>query len=927
MFAALVASSTATAHDGSIAWRTIETPHGRVHFPQTHAALGARVAVVFEDAWRTLTPIFGYAPSAPIEITVDDYADSANGFASPLPFSRIHVRAYPPRWHEDLFGHGDWLRLLVFHEFAHVLHLEQHGGIAKWVNGVLGRVYMPNLYLPRLMVEGIAVWAESRFVGADAHGRGRINSPQFMMQLRAMALDGTLPRLSELTGNPLKWPRGNGWYLFGGFLIDYQVRTYGRDKLMRFIRAYGSRPVPYAINLLYQEIYGISVARMWDDAIAELLRRAHRERRLREYGIDPPREVTAILAIAVPHTEPVRLAHDGTRITFDGETKGRIRFHPDGRHLVYVQTPNDGLDRIVSLDVVTRKKRTLHHCALHCSEPVWTADGRRLLWLQIQPHGRLYSFNDVMARDFAAGFAPLGPVRRLTTGARARCLTVDKAGKPEFLRTTAGGTDRPIPSGDPQADTEHGTILRLRNVGSFRDVWRADGARPLLVSTRGVLSFAQAGEHIALVVPHGTGHEIHIAGYPKPSRRPALAHVKPPSHAPDVEAAGLSVDEPYRAVASLRPRSWRPVVFINGEALPTNTTLGVQVGGRDALELLRYEATAQTDLELDFPLLTGSLTMFKWEPTWLVAGTYLHTAGWARRAYRWYLLRRRLAIGTVGGSWRYPVGRAAWDFSLNYRFEHAAMRDDVGWFDRTAGLADPFGPPPITPFAGTTATLTLGAAWTRSEFYLNSVTAERKQRYAVFVTVGNRWLLSDRPRLRGDLHVERAWPLGGHRVLQWRARLGVGAVIDEQAAPFTVQGLAPFDANTLLFGGAGGDFSVVRGFVQPLGVGVHELRGHGLGWSSMQVHLPLRAIGSGFDALPFYLGRAWAVAFVDAAAVWDASPEVRDEPRGSGWAVSLGAELRVGLEVGYISQGALALGAAWSTGTYSGSQVYIRLAP
>ena len=267
---------TAAAHDGEIRWRTIHTAHAQVHFPASHRALAEHVADVFEDGWRELTPVFNYRAVTPVHVTIDDYVDATNGFANPRPYDRIHMRAYPPRWLDDLAGHGDWVRLLIFHELAHLLHLGNHAGVAKIVNTVLGRTYLPNQYLPRLLVEGIAVWAESRKRGFDRNGRGRIDSPQFMMKLRSLLLDAAMPKLQELTGRPLRWPRGNGWYLYGSLLVDHQVRHYGEAKLRAFIHAYGSRPVPFAVNALYKKIYGVSALQMWRDAVSELRRRVRR---------------------------------------------------------------------------------------------------------------------------------------------------------------------------------------------------------------------------------------------------------------------------------------------------------------------------------------------------------------------------------------------------------------------------------------------------------------------------------------------------------------------------------------------------------------------------------------------------------------------------------------------------------------------------
>lgn len=923
---ALAAVEDAAAHDGAIRWRTLQTAHAQIHFPANRRALARHTADVFEDGWAALTPVFNYRPATPVHVTIDDYSDDANGFATPRPFDRIHMRAYPPRWIDDLAGHGDWVRLLIFHELAHVLHLGHHGGVAKVVNAVVGRTYLPNQYLPRLLVEGIAVWAETRHRGFDRGGRGRIDSPQYMMKLRAFVLDNALPELDELTGRPLKWPRGNGWYLFGSVLVDYQVRRYGQAKLIEFIAAYGSRPVPYAINQLYRQIYGISAVRMWRDAMMELRRRVRREHRLRDHGITPSVRAEEVLATHVPTAAPpAQLPDEGTRVTFTGEAKGRIRLHPTLPIAVYVRAPNDGLARVEAIDLRSRRVWTLRVCELSCHEPVFSPDGLTLWWSESRPWHRLYAFEDTFRARVVGDVSRLSEIRRVTVGARVRQLRAPSGRRGRDVHGAA--PNRTVAAADVRRGYDPQGSWALVDTGSFRDL--ACRGQVILRARRGIRSFAvdEARNLAVTVSPHSVGDEIHIAQLPTDWRERCVAggaptRFVPPAIPPTTRAA----ERAYSPWAVMRPRRWQPVVAINGELSAANTTLGLTFDGRDAVNLHEYEVLAQTDLELEKPLVTGSWVLRAFEPTWSFAGSWVNSWTWLTRGPWLYWLRDRRLIGRVAGSWRYPWLRDAIDVSAAYRVAHHQLRNG----DRARRLLqsyDPFGPVPREPFTGTTSLLSVGASWGRSERYSNSIATEKIWRYSVFLSYASPLLLSQTPQLRGDLHAERAWPLGGHRVLQWRGRVGWGRVYADRGTPYSIAGLPDLDPQALLFGGAGQDFSVVRGFEQPAGDGVKQLQGHALAWSSLQVHLPLRDLGRGFDTLPFFLGRLWLVVFADGAAVWDRGETKRAVPNGTGWTASAGAELRFDLEVGYVSQGALVLGAARAFGDVSSGQWYLRLAP
>lgn len=425
-------SSTVTrpalAGDGNIRWLTMALPEADLHYPAQHEALAHTVAATWQDARKALAPLFNARPRPRLQLTMDDYVDGANGYATPLPYDRLHLQAYPPEVLSDLADHGDWVRALTFHEYAHILHMGDVTGLPRLGNLLLGRQFFPNGAMPRMLLEGIATWVETRHTGAETAvaGRGgRIGSAQFGALLRAAALDGTLPQsLAELTGRPLRWPRGNSWYLYGSLLIDHLVRRFGQERLRQFMGLYGQQVVPYGVQSLARQVWGASLERLWRDAVSE-------ERRSIQ------RQWLALTGELLPANGDLQRAMlsrwqaegDGVRLSSDGEWRGRIRPTVDGRGALLAHGPRDGLARIELFRAATdatAPPTNLHTCELDCDEPFQTKDGNWLIFSESRNLERLYLHRELVA-------VPLGPGQQdampLTKGMRGRSFSLDDSGQ------------------------------------------------------------------------------------------------------------------------------------------------------------------------------------------------------------------------------------------------------------------------------------------------------------------------------------------------------------------------------------------------------------------------------------------------------------------------------------------------------------------
>ena len=249
-------------------WHTIETAHFRVHYSTGLESEARRGAVNAERAWAELSTELK-APRGKVDLVVADNVDYVNGYATPIPNNRIVIYAHPPIDTPELRNYDDWSRLVITHELTHIFHLDRAEGLWKLGRYVFGRhpALFPNAYQPAWLVEGLAVYYESRVTGV-----GRLEGPEHHMIARAAAEARRVPRLSEVSRETSRFPGGETVYAYGGLIIDYLSRTRGPDKIGKFIDQTSRIILPLSLNARAKRVFGISFENAWRDWRDSLVR-------------------------------------------------------------------------------------------------------------------------------------------------------------------------------------------------------------------------------------------------------------------------------------------------------------------------------------------------------------------------------------------------------------------------------------------------------------------------------------------------------------------------------------------------------------------------------------------------------------------------------------------------------------------------------
>ena len=328
-------------------------PRVTVHFHQGLEAMARQTAALATEILERHEARYGVHVGR-VNLVLADVEDDPNGFASPLPFPLVHVRAVAPDGSEDFGNYDDWLRLLLTHELLHIVHLDEARGVIRFGRKVLGRApfLFPNASTPTWMVEGLATYEETQ---GTAFGRGR--NPDARMVLRMAALEGDFVREDGAVAGLDRWPGGQGSYFFGeAFLSDLAARS-GAAVLPDLARVHSGRVLPFLDEYTARKVTGATFHALWTQWRLNSRSAFEREAEaIRAQGLTPSRALT-------------------TR----GIRQSGPRFSPDGHWIAYTDR---NLTRYRSIHIVSRDGGTEHALVKRNggSSVAWTPDGHALVY-------------------------------------------------------------------------------------------------------------------------------------------------------------------------------------------------------------------------------------------------------------------------------------------------------------------------------------------------------------------------------------------------------------------------------------------------------------------------------------------------------------------------------------------------------------------
>lgn len=909
--------------DPSLTWETLETPHFSIHFHQGEAPIAAEAARHAEEAHTRLTQRLRWAPSGKTQLVLIDHADTVQGEATPFPYNTIYINPYPPAAGIlTPIRYRHWLRAIIFHEYTHIVQLDQAAGLPKVFRYLFGRAILPNVWQPLWLIEGLATYEESE-AGTTDRSYGTFSE----MILRTAILEDRFKSIDQ-AHLPDSWPAGMTPYYYGAAFHLFFRDRYGEDKIAEWSNQYSARLIPFFVESNAENVLDARLGNLWWEWKNSLDQKYRRQaERLKEKGITPTSPLTPpdFWKLA-PVPSP-----DGKRIAY---TEINRREYPEIRFIPAEGAPNRDPRREAG------SIRRNSDAGLS-----WAPDGKSIVFSQMEVVSNFSTYSDLYRFDLEKE-----QLRRLTWGLRAkdpdfspdgrRILFVRQELDRSVLSIWEGGETRPLLTGErdqffatPRWSPDGRRILlsvwsngnqdialfdldsnRLDRLTSdaaldFTPVWSPDGEVVLFVSDReGIFDlFAYAlsdrqfyrvtrllgGGFTPFVSPdsksiffssyHATGFEIATIPYDRSAWK-AISIEAPPERpsadAPSpIEAAGPV--HPYFEPATLLPRFWVPLLGADEEG----TTVGLLTGSTDPLGKDRYflnlfYGSESERLSYQFDYWNDHLT-----PT-------LHFQWWDRADPH-----RDLLIFPDGAEGTY------WERNRHFRFETifpflAFERQyflSVGYQREALSSLTDLDRSRVVPEEGVLSGLRLSWLYNSAHEFGYSISPEEGRTLFVTEEIFRR-------KFGGDFNRRRT--IGGWReyyTLPWpnqvlAAQLSGGMAHGDLLVQrsFQVGGLtAPFvDFQDEPF--------LLRGYP------AREFRGERALSLSVEYRFPLRNVERGWDTYPLFVRRLHATFFGDLGDAW--RPGERGPSLKGGIGGSIGTDLYLGYYLPLRLQGGIARG-------------------
>ncbi|HEY9054036.1 MAG TPA: hypothetical protein VIO60_04380 [Rectinemataceae bacterium] len=261
---------------GLTALGRMDTERFSIYYPARFEIQAERLAAKADSILAELSGLLGSTvPSRRIPVLISDLEIDLNGYFTPYPSNRIVILLAPAPPGSSLAGMDDELIQVFLHELVHFLTTNTRSAFWSALSFLAGDYLASSGWVsPYSLVEGTAVWAESR-----PGPSGRLNDPAALESVfREVAL-GEERGLWEVSGLEDQPGSGGLAYDYGALFIEYIVERYGSEAPKKlwsemgkgnFIAGFeGSAGIPGAA----ERALGAEGRKLWADFLAWLKKR------------------------------------------------------------------------------------------------------------------------------------------------------------------------------------------------------------------------------------------------------------------------------------------------------------------------------------------------------------------------------------------------------------------------------------------------------------------------------------------------------------------------------------------------------------------------------------------------------------------------------------------------------------------------------
>ena len=268
LFAALAYLPGADALDPGLRWYTLEGAHFKLSYHAGEEQLAQHALDVAEQVASTLDPWLEWQPKDKVYVVLTDHVDLPNGLTTSFPRDHIELYVSPPDGLDSLEDFDDWFRLLITHEYTHILQLDKATGAPGFMQHFFGRnlFLLPGTFQPTALLEGLAVYDETD----QTLRSGRGQSSLYAMYMRAEVQRGVRPWSQVTMAGVTQWPEGTIPYLYGINFYQFIADTYGRGKIPQLVDEYSDHLIPFRVGSNLEDVLGDDRDTVWEKFTAYL---------------------------------------------------------------------------------------------------------------------------------------------------------------------------------------------------------------------------------------------------------------------------------------------------------------------------------------------------------------------------------------------------------------------------------------------------------------------------------------------------------------------------------------------------------------------------------------------------------------------------------------------------------------------------------
>jgi hypothetical protein len=238
-----------------------------IHFAEKDLTVAKRAEEIIKTDLIKAVNYFQHIPKDVIHFNIDPYLRVTNGNASVFPTNTINLYNFPASNLEHLITLEDWLQGLIFHEFIHVVHLDQTNGYLETGRNIFGTIAkVPTGIVPRWFTEGVAVWGESHFLQG-----GRLQNDLLNKDLWIQFNNNKFCQTIDCLDEPGVYPHGQLAYWAGGHFINFLENK--KPNTVRCLVFENSSEIPFFLNDSFLRCTGSTAQFLFQEFREEYLKK------------------------------------------------------------------------------------------------------------------------------------------------------------------------------------------------------------------------------------------------------------------------------------------------------------------------------------------------------------------------------------------------------------------------------------------------------------------------------------------------------------------------------------------------------------------------------------------------------------------------------------------------------------------------------